>query len=194
MMCASDQVSSFTPYASKYELQYYEFEEPKKVELVDMMSGAPVEEALAPFVYEIKAPPEQFTKYDFLYCPDGPGLVVHDRVVKVFEAMCPDDFQTFKVIIKKLDPNDPPFENHDFHMINLTHTIEALDMEKSKFRIGPTGIKFTTYRVFKEDDCWNGHLLAREKLDMNILFHPKLAKKFRRSKGAQFLSDAENHF
>jgi hypothetical protein len=64
-------------------------------------------------------------------------------------------------------------------------------MERSEFHKIPMGNLFPTKRVFKDEGCWEGHLLAREELESSILFHPKLAKKFRRSKGIQFLSDSE---
>lgn len=178
-------------YATKYDLQYYGFEDPKETDLYDLYRGHIIEKEILPYVFAIRAQPEEFTKYDFLYLPDGPAFVIHDRVLKVFEEMCPNDFQRFDMVIKNLDPKDPPFENREFHIINVTNRIKALDMEKSEFHKSPNGILFPTKRVFKEEDCWEGHLLAREDHESRILFHPKLAKKFRRSKGIQFLSDSE---
>ncbi len=178
-------------YANKYDLKYYEFEPPKAVELIDIGLGKVLLKNLPIFVFGIQAKEKEFIKYDFLDSPDGVPFVVHDRVLKIFEEMCPNDFQRFDMVIKNLNPKDPPFENHDFHIINVTHRIKAIDMEKSEFHKSPNGILFPTKRVFKDEDCWEGHLLAREDLESCILFHPKLAKKFRRSKGIQFLGDTE---
>jgi hypothetical protein len=178
-------------YATKYDLQYYNFEEPKETDLYDLYRGMPVTTKIPLYVFGIKAQPKEFKKYDFLDLPDGPAFVIHDRVLKIFQEMCPDDFQRFDMIIKNLDSKDPPFENKEFHIINVTNRIKALDMEKSEFHKSPNGILFPTKRIFKDEDCWEGNLLAREELESCILFHPKLAKKFRRSKGIQFLSDSE---
>ncbi len=178
-------------YATKYDLQYYNFEEPKETDLYDLYRGIPVTKKISPYIFGIKARPEEFTKYDFLDLPDSPAFVIHDRVLKIFQEMCPDDFQRFDMVIKNLDPKDPPFENKEFHIINVTHRIKALDLEKSIYEIDKDHIFWLDKRVFKDEDCWEGHLLAREDLESSILFHPKLAKKFRRSKGIQFLSDSE---
>ncbi len=178
-------------YADKYELEYYKFEEPKKTDLYDLYRKGIVHKKILPYIFGIKSRPEEFTKYDFLHPVCGPAFVVHNRVLKIFQEMCPDDFQRFDMVIKNLNPKGTPFENKDFHMINVTHRIKALDLKKSIYEIDEDHMFWLDKRVYKDEDCWEGHLLAREDLEGNILFHPKLAKKFRRSKGIQFLSDAE---
>lgn len=179
-------------YKSKnYILHYANFNGQKTLELTPFVMGEKIKGRNTPYIFGILVSPEAFGVYDFLHTYDGPAFVVHDRVLRVFQDMCPDDFQRFDMVIKNSDPDSIPFENHEFHLINVTNRIQAFDMEKSEFHKSPNGILFPTKRVFKDGDCWEGHLLAREALESSILFHPKLAKKFRRSKGIQFLTDTE---
>jgi len=175
----------------KFLLKFSTDKNQKTSDLIDFVMSTPMDNDKSTYIFDIKVNPVEFINYDFLPTYDGPVFIIHDRVLKIFQEICPNDFQRFDMVIKNLDPKDPPFENHDFHIINVTHRIKALDMERSEFHKSPNGILFPTKRVFKDEDCWEGHLLAREHLESSILFHPRLAKKFRRSKGIQFLSDSE---
>lgn len=178
-------------FETKCDLHYYNFEAPKDIELIEFRFSKELESISSPLAFGIKASQEEFSNYDFLFCPDGMDFVIHDRVLKIFQEICPNDFQRFDMVIKNLDPKDPPFENHDFHIINVTHRIKALDLEKSVYEIDKDHMFWLDKRVFKDEECWEGHLLAREHLESSILFHPKLAKKLRHSKGIQFLRDFE---
>ena len=106
------------------------------------------------------------------------------------QELCPDDIQAFPITIKNLKPDGPAFENHDFFYVNVTHTIEILDMERTTFTTLADD-PWPEKRVFKEEDCWNGHLIAKDHITPTILFHPRLAKEFCRSKSMKFLTDEE---
>lgn len=175
----------------KFILKFSNLKNQKTSDLIDFVMSNIIENDKSPYIFDINVQPNEFEDYDFLPTYDGPAFVIHDRVLKIFQEMCPDDFQRFDMVIKNLDPKDPPFENKEFHIINVTHRIKALDLEKSIYEIDKDHMFWLDKRVFKDEDCWDGHLLAREELESSILFHPKLAKKFRRSKGIQFLSDSE---
>jgi len=153
------------------------------------------------FVFGIASEPEDFTKHDFLF-PYGNCLVVHDRVLKILKEMCPHDFQVFPVEIKydfqvfpveikSENPMNSPFVNKEFHLINVTNKVEALDLDQSYYVLENDQITYI-YKYVHKENCMGGHLLAIEaiKPDMqHILFHPSLAKKFCHTKSARFLSD-----
>ena len=178
-------------YASKYDLHYNKFEEPKHHELHEIYWGEKTDKVYPPFVFGLLAKPRDFIKYDFLYCLHGAELIVHNRVVDILTEWCAGDFQTFDTILKNYNPNGEPFENHDFKLVNVFHTVNALNLDESEFRISPTGLKFVRKRVYKDEDIWDGHFIGYEATERRVLFHPKLAKKFKYSKGVQFLTDKE---
>jgi hypothetical protein len=112
-------------------------------------------------------------------------------VVDKLAAICPEDFQAFNVEIHNLDPNGEQFINKDFYLINILHRIDAIDREKAIIEDWGDNYFNVKKKVFR-DDGMQGHMLARDELTGSILFHPKLAAEFKKSKGVQFLSDAES--
>ena len=177
-------------YAKKYELEYRTFKPCTDFDLYVTRRGAPIGE-VPQIVFGITARPEEFTKYDFLMGWDTSAFIVHGRVVEVFSEMCPEDFQAFNVEIHNFDPKGEQFVNKEFYLINVLHRIRAIDEEKSIIQDWGDNYFNVAKKVFKEDGM-QGHLLARDDLTGQIIFHPKLAKKFRKSKGIQFLSDEES--
>ena len=181
-------------YPDRLNLKYADFEETDLDRPIDFLFGERVNKTYAPFVFGVKGSEEELDQYDFLNCYDGPAFVVHDRVLKIFKEMCPDDIQAFDAVIKNYTAKQPAFENHHFHLINVTHNVKALDLEKSKYRYSPMGRFDLKYRVFKDEPCMEGHLLARDFHTSRILFHPSLAKLLRKCKGVQFLRDEDSRF
>lgn len=180
-------------YPDKYMLQYHEFEEPKEFNLWDTMEGIRLEEKPYKIVFGIKAKPEEFLKYDFLWCPDGPAFVAHRRAIEKLTEMCPDDFQAFPIEIKNLDSKDTPFINKDYYIINILNLVDAIDKEKSDIRYSKNGVPYIDKVILKENGI-DGHLLARDRLyEPFILFDPKLAREFVKSKGINFLDEEEKN-
>ena len=177
-------------YPDKYEIEYYKFKEPKTFDLFLTRRGKYIDGLVESLSFGIQAKPEEFCKYDFLLPTMGPAFIVHKRVVDKLTEMCPKDFQAFNVEIHNLDPEGEQFINKDFYLINILHRIDAIDREKATLRLSPNNMLRVTKKVFREDGM-NGHMLARDELTGGILFHPKLAAEFKKSKGVQFLSDAE---
>ena len=177
-------------YPDKYEIEYYKFKEPKEFDLFLTRKGQHIPDSMPKLIFGIKAKPEEFCKYDFLLPTLGPAFVVHKRVVDKLTEICPEDFQAFNVEIHNLDPDGEQFVNKDFYLINILHRIDAIDRENATLRLSPNNMLRVTKKVFKEDGM-QGHMLARDELTGSILFHPKLAAEFKKSKGVQFLSDVE---
>ena len=177
-------------YAKKYELKYRTFKPLENFNIRVALDGKYIN-SMPTVVFGITARPEEFTKYDFLMGWDTSAFIVHGRVVEVFSEMCPEDFQAFNVEIHNFDPKGEQFVNKEFYLINVLHRIRAIDEEKSEIDYSENGVAYVDKKVFKEDGM-QGHLLARDDLTGQIIFHPKLAKKFRKSKGIQFLSDEES--
>jgi hypothetical protein len=177
-------------YPDRCQIEYSKFREPKEFDLFLTRAGEYISDPVPRLIFGIKAKPEEFCKYDFLEPLIDPAFVVHKRVVDKFTEICPEDFQAFNVEIHNLDPNGEQFVNKDFYLINILYRIDAIDREKATLRLSPNNILRVTKKVFKEDGM-QGHMLARNELGGHILFHPKLAAEFKKSKGVQFLSDVE---
>jgi hypothetical protein len=177
-------------YPDKYEIDRVKLKEKQEFDMLKTLNGKRLDPELVHVVYGARAKPEEFCRYDFLLGWNNVGFVVHKRVVEKLTEICPEDFQAFNVEIHNLDPNGEQFVNKDFYLINILHRIDAIDREKATLRLSPNNILRVTKKVFKEDGM-QGHMLARDELTGSILFHPKLAAEFKKSKGVQFLSDVE---
>ena len=177
-------------YPDEFDLSYNKFKLPKKFDLYDAYDGKFLDHQDPEIIFGIQGKPEEFCKYDFLDSPDGPSFVVHKRVVDKLTEICPEDFQPFNVEIHNLDPEGEQFVNKDFYLINILHRIDAIDREKAIIEDWGDNYFYVKKKVFKEDGM-QGHMLARDELTVSILFHPKLAAEFKKSKGVQFLSDVE---
>ena len=163
--------------------------------MFDFMWTNYLTESYPPLIFAIDAEESELTTYDILYTRDGGAVfLIHQRVVDILLELCPNDVQIFEAMIKNFDPKKPAFENHDFYVVNILHTVEALDLEKSKYEIEEDGFFWLNYRVFKEEPCMGDHLIAREHHNSDILFHPKLAKRLKDCKRIRFLRDEDSRF
>lgn len=85
-------------------------------------------------IFASESPPEEFTKFDCL--PNntiGHVPLVNQKVLDIFNQLCPNDIQAFPATIipdKSLKSN---FENHDYWLINITSKIDCIDEEKTHF-------------------------------------------------------------
>lgn len=175
-------------YPDKFLIHYHGFDEPKEFDLWDAIKGEAIE-PVGRIVFGVKAKEEELVKYDFLWCPDGPAFVVHQRVLDKFNEVCPKDIQALPIIIKNLDPNGEKFENKEFWLINILNIVEAFD--KNFITISSLGIPKITKKVLL-DGSMGSHLICRDfHCTSRVLFHPSLAKHFIKSKGIQFLTDEE---
>src|SRR5690606_4635918 len=109
----------------------------------------------------------------------------------IFNELCPDDIQALPIVIKNLDLKGESFENKSFYLINIVNTIDMLDKTETVFededgrkRTLPVNVHIKTINYMQN------HLLVRDELlCSSILFHPSLAKHFKKSKGIKFLTD-----
>lgn len=193
-------------YPDKFLIQYHKFDEPKEFDLWDAIKGEKVDLGNRKIVFGIKAKPEEFTQYDFLWCPDGPAFVVHKRVLDKFNELCPNDIQALPMILKNLDPKGEQFEDREFRLINVLSIKDVIDREKSgvyyenitdgaisqvPMRRGDM-IQFRNRMCLKGIDSLEGSLIARVKeYTSHIVFDPSLARHFINSRGVQFLTDEE---
>ncbi len=175
-------------YPARCDIQYHEFAEPKEFDLWEAYDAKKIELGDRKIVFGIKAKPEEFTTYDFLWCPDGPAFVVHNRVLEIFNRLCPDDFQALPMVIKNLNLKDEAFENKEFWLINPLK-LRACIAKKT-----------ITYDDMNVPDAYNPQfvegsmkdcLLCRDEELNDIFFHPSLAKHFIKSKGIKFYTAEE---
>lgn len=136
--------------------------------------------------FNIEVPPRTFTKLDKLLIKQGGEELYHKRIVNKILELCPDDVQALPVTIFNHSDLNEQFENHDYFLLNILHTIDALDVERSTFR--ESGI---ASKQFFHNDRWDGHLIARDKRSTRVLWHPRLAREFAKSKSIMFLADDE---
>ncbi|MEY3197440.1 MAG: hypothetical protein RLZZ59_811 [Pseudomonadota bacterium] len=183
-------IESTPYYPDRFMIQYHEFEEPKEFDLWDAIQGEWIDLKGSEIVFGIAASEEEFTQYDFLWCPDGPAFVVHDRVLKKLYELCPGDIQALPMVIKNLDPDGVQFQNKDFWLINILNVVDAQDRVKAIIEDWGDGLLMVKKYGLRED-CFGTHLLIRDKLSTSILFHPVLAKHFIKSRGILFLTDEE---
>ncbi|PCI36118.1 MAG: hypothetical protein COB50_05130 [Thiotrichales bacterium] len=92
--------------------------------------------------------PEKTVKiFDTL--PIGTYPIFNKRAISILEQICPNDFQAFPITVinspkkKKLEP----FENHDYFIINITNTVDAIDKDNSTLEYLTDGV--TPYGVRK---------------------------------------------
>ena len=183
-------LESLPYYPERFHLKYNKFEKPKAIELIDTRRGKQIDLGSKKIVFGIAALPEEFTQYDFLECPDGGALIVHQRVLNIFNQVCTDDFQALPMVIKNLDPEGVKFENKDFWLINILNRFEVVDRNLSTITISPNGVEYVENKVLK-DNALGSHLLVIDDITMYTIFHPSLAKYFINSRGVQFLTDEE---
>jgi len=179
-------------YPDKMMIHYHEFDEPKEFDLWDAIKGERVELGNRRIVFGIKAKEEELVKHDFLWCPDGPAFVVHQRVLDKLNVLCPNDIQALPVIIKHYDLTAEKFENREFWLINILDIVDIIDREKSESYWKGDYLMFKKKMYLKDISYMGDHLIARiEEFTPKIIFHPSLAKHFIKSKGIQFLTDEE---
>ena len=179
-------------YPDKYMIQYHEFEDPKEFDLWEAIKGERLPYKEYKIVFGINAIPEEFNKFDFLWCPDGPAFVVHKRVLDKFNELCPKDIQALSVTIKNLNDKMPKFEDKNFYLINILNIRDVIDRDKSEAYYRGDFLEFKEKMYLKDLTSLGASLLARvEEFTPKIVFHPSLAKHFIKSKGIQFFTDEE---
>jgi len=62
---------------------------------------------------------------------NGQAPLVNQKVLDMLLELCPDEFQYFPVTIVGENPKHPPFENHDYFLINICQTVDGIDKEQS---------------------------------------------------------------
>lgn len=182
---------------NRHILKYYGFNEPKIFELRSLIRNQKLANEKYDIIFGIKAPPEDFTKYDFLCCYDGSPLIVHRRVLDVLKENCPDEFQAFPVVIRNFDKKNVSFENHDYYAINVLNKIDCIDREKSDlfYRDEETlqQDRFEIKRlVFKTEGMGHLHLATLYGSGSEII-HPSLAAKLKKCKGVEFRTADETY-
>ena len=184
-------------HPDKFLLEYRDVDPPKTFNLYQFMRVNPLEEKKYNIVFGSKRKPEDFTQYNYLHCCEGPGLILHERVLTVLQEICPEDFQAFPILIKNFNPKTPPFENKDYYILNLLHEIDALDKEKSRLRFDhPEAPEwFSIQRLVFKETSMGDHHLGRLKGYLPIeLLSPFLAThltKLKLTKGIKFLTEKE---
>ena len=58
---------------------------------------------------------------------NGQAPLVNQKVLDILLDLCPDEFQYFPVTIVGENPKHPPFENHDYFLINICQTVDGID-------------------------------------------------------------------
>ena len=146
-------------------------------------------EVIPELLFNIQVPPRTFTKLDEIMVKQGGEELYHKRIVNKILELCPDDVQVLPVTIFNHPDLNEQFENHDYFLLNILHTVNALDEERSTF-FDLNDIAFVKRHVF-HNDRWDGHLIARDKRSGRVIWHPRLAREFAKSKSIMFLSDDE---
>jgi hypothetical protein len=145
-------------------------------------------------LFSIETAPRNFTKLDTLMVKNGGDDLFHKRIVKKMLQICPDDFQALPTTIINHESISEQFKNHDYYLLNILHFIDAIDEERSSIRYrqwedGTPRVNIDKRRF--RDDCWEGHLIARDRRTFRVLWHPLLAREFAHHKSIQFLADDE---
>ena len=142
-------------------------------------------------------PPEKWLQYGCL--PNNALLpVVNTRVLSLLSQLCPHDFQAFPVVIQNENPKIPDFENHDYHLLNITQCVGAIDAERTEFsrlsdELGGNPIGIRGHLCFREG-CLGIHHLARDStLHSHLLASPELVALFKKEKvkGVRFMKEEE---
>ena len=112
---------------------------------------------------------------------NGQAPLVNQKVLDILLDLCPDEFQYFPVTIVGENPKHPPFENHDYCLINICQTIDGIDKEKSDLTFCGEEIDQIKTLVLKEN--MSPFTLARWKYSMveKIVAEP-LVKAFKKAK------------
>ena len=112
---------------------------------------------------------------------NGQAPLVNQKVLDILLDLCPDEFQYFPVTIVGENPKHPPFENHDYFLINICQTIDGIDKEKSDLTFCGEEIDQIKTLVLKEN--MSPFTLARWKYSMveKIVAEP-LVKAFKKTK------------
>lgn len=137
--------------------------------------------------------PGKWLKYDCL--PNNLGghpPIVNQRVLHLLQKFCSDDFQFFQVTILSGNPKLPNFANHEYYLLNITHTIDAIDKETSVI-LNRFEVRHIKKLVLKEDSLKDHHLARIETYHPEIIVSSELVKLFKKEKvkGVRFLKDYE---
>ncbi|MGI2257500.1 imm11 family protein [Candidatus Cardinium hertigii] len=116
-------------------------------------------------------------------------LLVHKTILDKFNSLCPEQFESFPVIVTNKDGKKPEFVNRNFYLMNLFNLIDAVDLEESIPSEGYedkdpiNDIVYWDKLVFKENPWPEGVLIGRNLYSSaSVLFHPSLAKHFIKDK------------
>ena len=139
---------------------------------------------------------EKLEKYDVLPNNAMGGLTVNRKVLNFFEMLCPNDFQAFPIIIRNENPKLPDFENHDYFLINITNTIDAIDQEQSIIKYDEDNEPEHISSLRLKEDCMGPHHISRiQDYHPIVLVSPTLVSLFKKEKvtGVRFLKDYESY-
>ncbi len=106
-------------------------------------------------VIEFEMPCERIRTLDNLANTSG-SPVVSPRLAEILTAFAPDDIQLFDVTLKA-----PDGDVEGYKLVNLTHTVEGVDRERSVIDYFPDGRLMGFTILFCKPGCMDRHHLAR---------------------------------
>ena len=106
-------------------------------------------------IIRFRIPAERIKKLDNLVTTTG-SPVVSPRLAEILTAFAPDDIQLFDVILKA-----PDGDVEGYKLVNLTHTVEGVDRERSVFYLGANDWIRGFDILFCKPGCMDRHHLAR---------------------------------
>lgn len=145
-------------------------------------------------IFHSEVPEEKMSQYDVLPNNAIGGLTVNNHVLKLLKSLCPEDCQAFPVIIQNENPKLPDFENHDYSLINITNTVDAIDRTQSKIKYDEDNEPAHIASLRLKEDCMGPHHIVRiNDYHPIILVSPELVALFKKEKikGVRFLKDFE---
>lgn len=121
---------------------------------------------------------------------NGTSPLVNKRFKDLLQEICPDDVQFFPATIVNADDKMEPFENHDYYVLNICRKVDALDFDKTEFKLidktkprSPSNVMSPRNRVYKSMDQIEPFGIARLLyFSPDIILPPHVAEAVQKAK------------
>ena len=147
-------------------------------------------------IFESECPPKEFTRFDCLP-NNSTAPLINQKALNILNKLCPGDIQAFPATIIPEPGLKHGFENHDYWLINIARTIEAIDLKQSKlsfYKELPDRVDNIKKLVFKKDKQFEVPVIARISNRRSLeIVSPPLVQAFKKAKvtGVQFIEDKD---
>jgi hypothetical protein len=124
--------------------------------------------------------------------------LIHERALERINKFCGNDFQAIQTELISSDKCSEKFLIRDYYAIHFLFELDMLDIQRTEFtKEGIRKIRNKEFNLISStnickpsyyDNKWEGHYMGRNKMSLDMVWHPRIAWELRNSKNIYFVA------